>query len=222
MKSLEDAIKFVDSYPGAIDGRDRMRFADFLPVERLSEIGLDINPENNAQTLQQKPWTEEEVLKQLKIDVQFGLEKAIAQRGISTNCMFHVVNMWCHLLENNLQQDGYDNYAISFFMSVIIHYGWDNVKRSQIQNLCNGQNHKEDAAIPAELTSWLVQQGMDENLHPETHHKIQWLKQHVQTIDGRLKEATHIKKRFAEIIPDLISNSWEEIWEKTREAFQKK
>ncbi len=128
MKSFDEAIRIVTQWKGAIDGKDIVRivrFAAFVPTERLSEIGFTLV---EGVTHESKPWTHEEVLVQLKNDVEFGYEKAEGQRGISADCMFHVVNMWCHLLENGLAVgNDYDctDYHLSFFARVMVHYGWE-------------------------------------------------------------------------------------------------
>ena len=125
MKSLTDAMAFVKSWSGAIDDRDKGRFAEFVPFERIAEAGLDpadgTTKESWGDTTE---WIEENVLKQLKEDVEFGLEKANGQRGLSAHCMFACVNMWYHLLENGLEEDSYENYGVAFFEKVRDHYNW--------------------------------------------------------------------------------------------------
>jgi len=125
MKSLTDAMAFVKTWEGAIDQRDKGRFAEFVPFERIAEAGLELadgtTKEGWGETTE---WTEENVLKQLKEDVEFGLEKAYGQRGISVQCMFACVNMWCHLLENGLEEDSYENYGVAFFEKIRDHYNW--------------------------------------------------------------------------------------------------
>lgn len=125
MKTFEEALVFVKAWDGAFDGRDKGRFASFVPFDRCGEAGLEPKEGTTAEQWgETKPWTEEEVLKQLKLDAEFGLEKAIDERGISSNCMFVTVNMWCHLLENGLEQDEYFGYGKILFERVLQHYGW--------------------------------------------------------------------------------------------------
>lgn len=125
MKSLDDAIKFIKEWDGAFDGRDKSRFAGFLPFERCLEAGLSPVEGMTAEKWGEvKPWTEEEVLKQLREDTEFGLEKAEGERAISSSAMFAVVNMWCELLENGLSEESYTNYGRRFFTKVLDHYGW--------------------------------------------------------------------------------------------------
>lgn len=132
MKSFEDALAFMKTWSGAIDERDKGRFAEFVPFNRCKDAGLtpadDTTEESWGET---KSWTEEEVLKQLREDAEFGLEKAINQRGLSVQCMFACVNMWCLLLENGLDEHSYDEYGVDFFEKIIEHYGWDKEEASR-------------------------------------------------------------------------------------------
>lgn len=126
MKTLEQAYEVVKSWEGAWDGRDKSRFARFVPFEDCPKAGLEPNDGIDATSWGDVvPWTEEKILEQLKDDVLFGYEKATGQRGLSANCMFYVVNMWCILLENGLEEDSYSNYGVEFFQKVATHYGWE-------------------------------------------------------------------------------------------------
>lgn len=126
MKSFDDALEFVKNWNGAFDGRDKVRFLAFVPFDRCGEAGLEpkdgITAEQWGEII---PWDEEEVLNQLKDDAKYGLEKAEGERGLSANCMFGVVNMWCYLLENGLEQEDYYDYGRVLFERVLKHYGWD-------------------------------------------------------------------------------------------------
>ena len=125
MKSLTDAMAFMKSWDGAIDERDKGRFAKFVPFERIAEAGIKPQEGTTKQSWgDTTEWTKENILKQLKEDVEFGLAKAHGQRGISAQCMFACVNMWCHLLENGLEEDSYEDYGVAFFEKVCDHYNW--------------------------------------------------------------------------------------------------
>lgn len=71
-----------------------------------------------------KEWTEENVLTQLKQDVEFGWEKAQGGRGISSDFMFCCVEMWNAILENGIET-GYGEYGKPLFQATAEHYGWD-------------------------------------------------------------------------------------------------
>ena len=69
------------------------------------------------------------MLKQLKEDVEFGFEKALNKRGISSSLMFEVVRFWNWVLEEGLEdwdEDNYAMYGLPLFKATAVKYGWDN------------------------------------------------------------------------------------------------
>ena len=105
-----------------IDGRFTKRFIDFIPVSEWEKFGFRYTGEDE---LVPKEWTEENILAQLKKDVEFGYEKAVNERGISSGLMAMVVNAWCKILQNGLNLNGNDGYYhIKQFTTVAKHYGW--------------------------------------------------------------------------------------------------
>lgn len=105
-----------------IDRRFTKRFIDFLPTSEWENFGFRYTGEEE---LVPKEWTEENVLAQLKEDVEFGYEKAVNERGISSELMAMVVNAWCKILQNGLNLDGNDGwYHMEQFTTVAKHYGW--------------------------------------------------------------------------------------------------
>lgn len=124
MMTLDEAIEMMKQWDGAMDGRDMVRFLNFVPLSRAGEL-VDLKDTATEESWGEVlPWTEENVLNNLKSDSQFGMEKAIGERGASVSCMFHVVNMWCLMLRNGLEETSYSDYAKSFFRKVLDHYGW--------------------------------------------------------------------------------------------------
>ena len=104
-----------------IDGRFTKRFIDFIPVSEWEKFGFRYTGEDE---LVPKEWTEENILAQLKKDVEFGYEKAVNERGISSGLMAMVVNAWCKILQNGLNLNGNDGYYhIKQFTTVAKHYG---------------------------------------------------------------------------------------------------
>lgn len=105
------------------DRRFTKRFLDFIPTEEYEKYGFEYTGEEE---LVPKEWTEENILEQLKRDVEFGYEKAVDERGISSELMALVVNAWCKVLQNGLNLDGADGYYhINQFTTVAKHYGWE-------------------------------------------------------------------------------------------------
>lgn len=105
-----------------IDKRFTKRFLNFIPTSEWDKFGFKYVGEGEFTP---KEWTEENVLAQLKKDVEFGYEKAVDERGISSELMAMVVNGWCKVLQNGLNLDGDDGYYhIKQFTTVAKHYGW--------------------------------------------------------------------------------------------------
>lgn len=126
MKTLDQIAQEYKSQ--TFDGRDLYRLAQFVPEERLSEFGLALNPdcEDNIEH-KVVEFTRENVLKQLKKDVEFGFEKALGQRGISSSMMYQVVSMWNWILEEGLEDfDDYAQYGLPLFKATAVKYGFDN------------------------------------------------------------------------------------------------
>lgn len=125
MKTLEYVMRHYnefeeDNFLG--DKRWTKRFLDFLPSDQWEKYGFTLNEGATHVPIE---WTEENILKQLKEDVEFGKEKANDERGISSELMAMVVNAWCKVLENGLNLDGNDgHYHHKQFDIVAEHYGW--------------------------------------------------------------------------------------------------
>lgn len=106
-----------------IDRRFTKRFIGFIPTEEWEKYGFRYTEETEYMP---KEWTEENILEQLKNDVEFGYEKSVDERGISSELMAMVVNAWCKVLQNGLNLEGNDgHYHIKQFIEVAEHYGWE-------------------------------------------------------------------------------------------------
>jgi len=124
MKTLEFVIKNYKSE--TIDSRDLDRLVQFVPEDRLKEIGMELKPEYVGKH-KAIAWTKKNILKQLKDDVEFGFEKALNCRGISSSLMAEVVKMWNWVLEDGLEDfDDYPMYGLPIFKATAIKYGFDN------------------------------------------------------------------------------------------------
>ena len=122
MKTLEQ-IKYINKSK-TIDGRDLNRLAQFIPEEQLKDFGLILREGEIHKAI---PYTRENVLSQLEKDVDFGFEKALDQRGISSSLMFNVVKMWNWILEEGLEDwpdDNYAQYGLPLFKETAIKYGF--------------------------------------------------------------------------------------------------
>lgn len=126
MKTLEQFLSTFTSR--CLDGRDAYRLAAFVPEADLDKIRITVKPEY-AGTHDHVEWTRDNILEQLRRDVEFGFTKALDQRGLSAGLMFEVVGMWNSILEEGLEDFSVDNYAqygLPLFKATAIKYGWPN------------------------------------------------------------------------------------------------
>ena len=128
MKTLEYIAENYKSE--TIDGRDFHRLAQFIPFDMLPKFGIEPSDEWNDKEkwdANVKPFTRENILKQLEEDVAFGFEKALNKRGISSGLMYAVVKMWNWILEEGLEDfDNYPMYGLPLFKATAVKYGFDN------------------------------------------------------------------------------------------------
>lgn len=121
MIKLETILKNYKDWKTVLDDRFGARLCKFLPDEDLWKIGFETDKPNREIL----DWTEENILDQLKRDVEFGWEKACNQRGISSGLMVDVCQKWCDVLENGLHYDpDYTDYGKSFLHEIDQKYGW--------------------------------------------------------------------------------------------------
>lgn len=104
MKTLDEIVNNYEEW--SVDDR----LAQFLTQEQLEKIGFKWNSDEPYP--EPKEWTRENILSQLKEDVEFGFEKALDKRGISASLMFAVVLRWNRVLEEGLEDYPEDNYAM--------------------------------------------------------------------------------------------------------------
>lgn len=129
MKTIEEILKnYEEEWATFLDDRFGARLCQFLTEEQIESIGFSINEEYKGQHVP-KEWTRENILEQLKDDVEFGFEKALDRRGISSGLMFDVVRKWNKVLEEGLEdwdEDHYAMYGLPLFKATAVKYGWDN------------------------------------------------------------------------------------------------
>jgi len=123
MKTLEYVKEHINEIEqdDILDRRFTKRFVDFLPVEEWEKYGFKYTGEEPPKP---KEWTEENILAQLKEDVEFGVEKASNHRGISASLMYAVCKAWCIVLENGLEDTDYGWYGDKLFKAIDNKYGW--------------------------------------------------------------------------------------------------
>ena len=126
MKTLDEIVNNYEEWSVFLDDRFGVRLAQFLTQEQLEKIGFKWNSDEPYP--EPKEWTRENILVQLKEDVEFGFEKALDRRGISASLMFAVVLRWNRVLEEGLEDYPEDNYAmyLPLFKATAEKYGWEN------------------------------------------------------------------------------------------------
>lgn len=126
MKTLQQVKEQYKST--TLDGRDLTRLSKFIPEDQLKDFGLTLKDEFVGK-YKHKEWSRDNIIAQLKEDVDFGFNKALNQRGISSSLMFEVVRMWNWILEEGLEnfdEDNYAQYGLPLFKATAIKYGFDN------------------------------------------------------------------------------------------------
>ena len=128
LKTIEYIIENYSQFETFFEDRFGKRLCDFLNVEQMAKIGWKYKDEKQNAEHKIKEFTKENVLAQLKRDVEFGWEKACNHRGISSELMFYVVLSWCRVLEDGLESWDIDNfypYGTPLFKAVAEKYGWE-------------------------------------------------------------------------------------------------
>ena len=124
MKTIEEVLEMYKS--NTLDGRDIYRLVDFIPEDKLSLFGMELEDEYVGKHVA-IPLTKENVLKRLEEDVEFGFEKALYKRGISSSLMHDVVRMWNWILEEGLEDfEEYAQYGLPLFKATAVKYGFNN------------------------------------------------------------------------------------------------
>ena len=124
MKTIEEVLELYKT--NTLDGRDIYRLVDFIPEEKLSLFGMELEDEYVGKHVA-IPLTREAVLERLKNDVAFGFEKALNRRSISSSTMYEVVGMWNWILEDGLEDFAdYAQYGLPLFKSTAVKYGFNN------------------------------------------------------------------------------------------------
>ena len=83
----------------------------------MESIGIELLDEYKS-NWKPKKWTEKNIIRQLKKDIEFGIEKAEDERGISASLMFEVVKRWLMVLQDEELLEyfvDYYNYGLNGF-----------------------------------------------------------------------------------------------------------
>lgn len=109
MLKIKEILENYDKYATTLEDRFGIRLCQFLTEEEANQIGFGLsNPKDNWG--KPKEWTKENIISQLKEDIEFGIEKAENQRGISSSLMFEVVKSWLKVLEDKEMLEEFADY----------------------------------------------------------------------------------------------------------------
>lgn len=128
MLSLEYVKEHLDEIERdtVLDRRFTRRFLDYLPVEEYEKYGFEYTGDSPYEP---EEWTEENVMKKFKRDVEFGIEKATNHRGISSELMTMVCASWLDVLEDkDIDRDLYGWYGCDLFKAIDEKYKFGFVK----------------------------------------------------------------------------------------------
>ena len=103
-----------------VDQRDFSRLADYFPSDQWKNFGFELADDVDESEIKIIDWTEENIIVSLEGDIQFAIDKAEGERGISANLMFEVICMWLWILDDDelLNNAYYTNYGKDFFYEV--------------------------------------------------------------------------------------------------------
>lgn len=122
MLSKQETLKQYKKLETSIDNRFIKRLANFLTVEELSTIGIEVKDEYKDTWVVEKEWTEENVIEQLVKDAEFGKDKAEGERGISSALMTEVCEAWLTVLEDDEIVSSNFGYNLPFFEEILEKY----------------------------------------------------------------------------------------------------
>ena len=115
MKTKEEILEAVENETTwnrdmceAVDSRDYNRIIEYFDVDDFDVFGFCLN---EGGVHGPKEYTEENIKKDMLDSLEFAIEKALDQRGISASLMFEVMKMWLWVLED----DEFDDVPYGFY-----------------------------------------------------------------------------------------------------------
>jgi hypothetical protein len=119
IRPFNEVVDYVVAREGSclmIDQRDRARLTEFVTtVEELDKLGYGLEEGKTIEDLHNKEWNIENVLVQVKADIDFALEKAEGERGISSSLMHEVLQMWNFAFNTDVpDKNKYNDYGLDY------------------------------------------------------------------------------------------------------------
>lgn len=122
MKTKQEVLENYNKLETMFDNRFAKRLVDYLTVDELKTIGIKIKDEYVDNWEIDKEWTEENIIKELVSDAEFGKTKAENERGISSALMTEVCEAWLFVIEDDdITSDDY-GYNLDFFNRILKKY----------------------------------------------------------------------------------------------------
>ena len=110
LEYMKEHIKDIEQ-DKFLDTRWTKRMMQFIPYEEWKKYGFEPSKDFDPSTYKPKEWTEENLMDQLKEDIDFAIYKATSHKGISASLMNDVLISWCIVLENGLENTEYGWYG---------------------------------------------------------------------------------------------------------------
>ncbi len=101
-----------------IDHRPKNRLTAYTPANQLADLNHSVA---EGQTWDPAPWDLETITPVFIVDLEFAIEKAENERGISASLMHDVIRMWLHaatLPEPDIDYGEGSGYGLAFFKAV--------------------------------------------------------------------------------------------------------
>lgn len=133
MKTLNQVIEAIENgrKSQCLDERDYLRLCDYFPSDKWGILGYKLGGCEHIPL----DFTENNIINDLRKDVEFGFEKALDKRGISASFMNQVVKMWLWILDDPLQySEDYALYGLPLLKSVAVKYNFSNPIGEDIGN----------------------------------------------------------------------------------------
>jgi len=128
MKTLEETLeRYKDMI---LNSYILNRLAQFVSYDKLKSIGVEFENVTEEQwNTSVIPFTRENILKNLELDVAYGFKVALDRRWAEASFMYDVVEMWNWVLEEGLEDWSYTNYphyGLPLFRATAIKYNFNN------------------------------------------------------------------------------------------------
>ena len=121
MKTLDEILQY-ESGPNCsgCDYRDLERLTAFFPEDELAPHGFKMT---GGETHEQKELSEANILAELQSDLEFAIEKAENERGVSAALMWDVISMWLWVLDDDMMVgEHYYGYGLNVLLMVRTKY----------------------------------------------------------------------------------------------------